>query len=1155
VAAVTTVNGGNEALFAGTDNGTSPAQMSLAELYIYQSTYTFGVNFAQYDAAFAAGSSASAVAVNASTGEIYEAGSAAPTAEQDYPTVIAVYGTSNQGGTQIAGTNDTSFNGHGDTDLAGVSGGDYSQLTAIPGVTPPVLISGNAGSEFTAIGVYPAGSPDAGDVLAAGAFSSVSNGASSDEVVVARFLPTGALDTTFGTGGAFVEHFSSGTGNDVVSGLAIGPSGTAYIVGSATVSGSIDGLLIELDSTGTPVSSVTSSTGCPIAVAAGCLLATPTSGYGLAFTAVALAPAADTTAPALVVSGTETKTSATSTTFAYLGGYSFVSSSTTGVGVDGAFNSSGASPGSVVTTGGTGTLLGANSVSYVSTGATTDDIAIAGPAVSSNGQGANGVALYLPSGAPVTGFGSSTGNTSTAALAPVGFSTDPSASYLGAALMTNSNDIIVAGPLSAASQAGGATPMAIGLLTQAQVSISGPATVSEPSTSPSPVAQFTVSLIEAGNTVANTVTVGFATADGSAVAGTDYTAESGTITFSDTQISGSDCGGASEPAEVSCTNDRTALISVPILDPPTANGTYVFSVTLSSATGASIGTATASATIDYTPTATTVTSSPTSSGSSSGGGSSSSGSGGGKTTTPTTTTTTTTTLPPPKSTIVTPGKGYWVVTAGGVVQAFGDAPVLGSVASKSLSGTIVGISQSADGKGYWLASSTGHVYGFGDAHVLGQVAKAKLTGVIVAIRASSDGRGYYLVSSKGTVYAFGDARGHGSIAAKKLVGSVVACALTAHNDGYLLVTSTGNVYAFGNAHAHGSVTAKQLVGKIVGITTTSNQAGYWLASSTGHVYAFGNAHLYGQVAHGLAGSVTSLTPTPDAKGYWLVTTTGKVYSFGDAAPYGSDVVSAIPGSVAGFATSASATGFWLASTAGEVSAFGRAAFRGAATEAELKGPLVGFSATPTGSGYYELSSQGEVIGFGSAHAHAQVPKSKLGGGAAAIAASPLGVGYWVASGKGAVDAVGTAKLYPAQEPGAISGVVRSLAPIPSGKGYLIATSTGHVYAYGGAHLAAPVARGAVSGSVVSLAVAPGGSGYWLATSTGRVYAYGTARDHTVDPGSAALTGTVRSIVATPDGGGYWLVTSSGAIAAYGDASSHPAVADPAPLVASGQAAT
>ena len=85
---------------------------------------------------------------------------------------------------------------------------------------------------------------------------------------------------------------------------------------------------------------------------------------------------------------------------------------------------------------------------------------------------------------------------------------------------------------------------------------------------------FTVTLDEAAT---DTVTVDYATSDGTATAGTDYTSTSGTLTF--------DAGTTSK------------TISVPIADDETDESDETFTVTLSNASGADLGTSTATGTI------------------------------------------------------------------------------------------------------------------------------------------------------------------------------------------------------------------------------------------------------------------------------------------------------------------------------------------------------------------------------------------------------------------------------------------------------------------------------------------------------------------------------------------------------------------------------
>ena len=88
---------------------------------------------------------------------------------------------------------------------------------------------------------------------------------------------------------------------------------------------------------------------------------------------------------------------------------------------------------------------------------------------------------------------------------------------------------------------------------------------------------FEVSLDRAFTTAAHRVTVDYATGDGTAKAGEDYTATSGTLTFA--------------------AGEKTKTVSVPILDDAIDEGEETFSFRLSNATGARIGDGEATGTI------------------------------------------------------------------------------------------------------------------------------------------------------------------------------------------------------------------------------------------------------------------------------------------------------------------------------------------------------------------------------------------------------------------------------------------------------------------------------------------------------------------------------------------------------------------------------
>lgn len=133
--------------------------------------------------------------------------------------------------------------------------------------------------------------------------------------------------------------------------------------------------------------------------------------------------------------------------------------------------------------------------------------------------------------------------------------------------------------LSSASGATIGTGTGIGTITNddaISISISPTTLSTTEGNSGSTNASYTVTL---SGTPLNTVTVNYATADGTATAGSDYTSKSGTLTFA------------------AGTSTLTQTINVPILGDTTVEPNETYTLTLSGATNATISTATSTGTI------------------------------------------------------------------------------------------------------------------------------------------------------------------------------------------------------------------------------------------------------------------------------------------------------------------------------------------------------------------------------------------------------------------------------------------------------------------------------------------------------------------------------------------------------------------------------
>ena len=184
--------------------------------------------------------------------------------------------------------------------------------------------------------------------------------------------------------------------------------------------------------------------------------------------------------------------------------------------------------------------------------------------------------------------------------------------------------------------------------------------------------------------------------------------------------------------------------------------------------------------------------------------------------------------------------GYWEVASDGGIFAFG-VPFYGSTGSIRLNRPVVGMAPTPSGNGYWLVASDGGIFAFGDAVFHGSTGAITLNQPIVGMTATPSGKGYWLVASDGGIFAFGDAVFRGSTGAIRLNQPIRGMASTPTGNGYWLVATDGGIFAFGDAVFRGSTGAIRLNQPIVGMAATKTGNGYWLSASDGGIFAFGDA--------------------------------------------------------------------------------------------------------------------------------------------------------------------------------------------------------------------------------------------------------------------------------------------------------------------------
>lgn len=310
-----------------------------------------------------------------------------------------------------------------------------------------------------------------------------------------------------------------------------------------------------------------------------------------------------------------------------------------------------------------------------------------------------------------------------------------------------------------------------------------------------------------------TVSVDFATADGTAEAGSDYTATSGTLTFAH---------GETEKS-----------FSVPIADDDVAEGNETFTVALSNPVNTIVsapasGTVTIMEDVGYRMVA-------ADGGIFTFGERNFHGSTGDIA------------LNEPIVGGATRGSdfdGYWIVARDGGVFAF-NAEFHGSLANETLSASAVEIEPTPTGKGYWIVLADGTVRAFGDAEHFDDMSGETLNQPIIGMTVTVTGKGYWLVAEDGGIFTFGDAEFHGSMGGQELNAPVIDLGPAPDGEGYYLLGADGGVFSFGTAVFHGSTGAMKLNQPVVAMLVRPN--GYWLGAADGGVFTFGGLPFLGSM--------------------------------------------------------------------------------------------------------------------------------------------------------------------------------------------------------------------------------------------------------------------------------------------------------------------
>lgn len=214
------------------------------------------------------------------------------------------------------------------------------------------------------------------------------------------------------------------------------------------------------------------------------------------------------------------------------------------------------------------------------------------------------------------------------------------------------------------------------------------------------------------------------------------------------------------------------------------------------------------------------------------------------------------------ATMVPPGDRVWAVTAGGHVVESGGAPLLGDVELAD-GERAVGIAATSTGRGYWIATSRGRVQAFGDASSLGEGGGTRSGEAVVAMAGTPDHRGYWLLFDSGRVAGSGTAREAGDLRSDPPAAPVVAIAPHPSGDGYWVLDRGGGVHGFGAARDLGSAGDQPMV-----------RLGAWRSVSDYETEPVPPS--------AAPTEAVALLPTVSGDGYWVWLGNGTVCRFGDA---------------------------------------------------------------------------------------------------------------------------------------------------------------------------------------------------------------------------------------------------------------------------------
>ena len=143
-------------------------------------------------------------------------------------------------------------------------------------------------------------------------------------------------------------------------------------------------------------------------------------------------------------------------------------------------------------------------------------------------------------------------------------------------------------------------------------------------------------------------------------------------------------------------------------------------------------------------------------------------------------------------------------------------------------------------------------------------------------------------------------------------------------------------------------------------------------------------------------------------------------------------------------------------------------------------------------------------------------------------------GYWMVASDGGVFSFGDTDFLGSTGDIPLNSPVVGMAPTVKGNGYWMVAADGGIFSFGDAPFLGSTGGVKLNRPIVGMAANPAGNGYWLVASDGGIFSFGDApfRGST---GGYRLNRPIVGMAANPAGNGYWMVASDGGIFSFGDA--------------------